>query len=189
MGARLRERIRKSTQEKSAQKTPHSKHLLTILGDLVNSPNKDNPIAQAGEIFVNFRLDGDPTNLLERRIQHDSKHSKPQSKEPMMDLRKRALFEARAKIMKALAHPTRLFIVDELSQRERCVCELTDMIAADISTVSKHLSVLRNAGIISDEKRGSQVYYKLKMPCVLRFFSCAESVLKSLAEEHRGMLA
>ena len=77
-------------------------------------------------------------------------------------------------VFKALAHETRLFIVDELSRGERCVCELTEMIGADISTVSNHLSVLRNAGIVTSDKRGQQVFYSLHMPCVLQFFSCVQ---------------
>ena len=94
-----------------------------------------------------------------------------------------ARLELRARILKAMAHPTRLFIIDELSRNERCVCELTALIGADISTVSKHLSVLKNAGIVKDEKRGSKIFYFLKTPCVLNFFSCVESVLKSSARE------
>lgn len=100
----------------------------------------------------------------------------------------RAGFEARAKIIKALAHPTRLFIVDELSRGERCVCELREKIGADVSTVSKHLTVLKNVGILRDEKRGSSVYYSLKMPCVLQFFSCVENVIKAAAEESLNLL-
>ena len=100
-----------------------------------------------------------------------------------MDAKTRARFEARARIIKAMAHPSRLFIVEELSRRERCVCELTEMVGADVSTVSKHLTVLKNAGIVQDEKRGNQVFYILKVPCVLNFFTCVESVLKSNAEE------
>ena len=88
-------------------------------------------------------------------------------------------FEERARIIKAMAHPSRLFIIDELSRREHCVCELRDMIGADISTVSKHLSVLKQAGIVEDEKRGLQVWYKLRVPCILNFFGCVEDVLKS----------
>jgi ArsR family transcriptional regulator len=100
-----------------------------------------------------------------------------------VDSETRARFEARAKIIKAMAHPTRLFIVDQLSRREHCVCELTEMIEADVSTVSKHLAILKNAGIVQDDKRGTQVFYSLQVPCVLNFFSCVESVLKSKAEE------
>jgi len=87
-----------------------------------------------------------------------------------------ARYKTQARIIKALAHPTRLFIVDELSRGERCVCELTDLIDAEMPTVSRHLSVLRNVGLLEDEKRGSQVFYRLRVPCVLNFFKCIEAL-------------
>lgn len=96
----------------------------------------------------------------------------------------RARYEARAAVMKAMAHSTRLFIVDELAAGPRCVCELTEMIGDDISTVSKHLAVLRNAGIVADERRGAKVFYSLRTKCVGKFFSCVESVLN--ADSRRG---
>jgi ArsR family transcriptional regulator len=101
-----------------------------------------------------------------------------------MDAKTQARFEARAKVLKALAHPSRLYMVDVLSHGERCVCELTALVGADMSTVSKHLSVLKSAGIVSDDKRGMQVFYKLKMPCVLRFFDCVGEVMARTAKEH-----
>ena len=104
-----------------------------------------------------------------------------------MDTKTSARFEARARIIKALAHPTRLFIVDQLSQGEQCVCELTEMIGADVSTVSKHLSILKNVGIIQDDKRGTQVFYRLVMPCVLQFLDCVESMQRSFAEEQMSL--
>jgi len=105
-----------------------------------------------------------------------------------MDANTRARLEARAKVIKAMGHPTRLFIVDELSRQERCVCELTEMIGNDVSTVSKHLTVLRNAGIVQDEKRGTMVFYSLRVPCVLNFFSCVESVLETTAKEQMKLV-
>ena len=98
-----------------------------------------------------------------------------------MDARTKAKYEARARIIKALAHPTRLYIVDMLTDEEMCVCDMTEKIGADISTVSKHLSVLKSAGIVSDDKRGTQVYYSLCIPCVLNFFGCVEAILKDSA--------
>jgi ArsR family transcriptional regulator len=83
--------------------------------------------------------------------------------------------------MKALSHPSRLFIVDELSRGERCVCELTGMIGADVSTVSKHLAVLKEAGLVLDDRRGQQVFYRLRVPCILNFFGCVEAVLEEAA--------
>ena len=99
-----------------------------------------------------------------------------------MNPKTQARYEARATIIKAMAHPTRLFIVDELSRNERCVCELTEMVGADMSTVSKHLAILKNAGIVENEKRGSQIFYRLRMPCILNFFDCVETVIRSTAE-------
>lgn len=106
----------------------------------------------------------------------------------MHDKKKKLQLEARARIIKAMAHPTRLFIIDELSQRERCVCQLTEMIGADISTVSKHLSLLKQAGLVEDEKRGLQVWYSLRVPCILKFFGCIEDVLKENMKQARKVI-
>ena len=101
----------------------------------------------------------------------------------MTDDRMRAQFRARAVVLKALAHPTRLLLVDELARGERCVAELTQAAGADMSTISRHLSVLKNAGILRDERRGASIYYRLRCPCVLEFFTCVESVLEINARE------
>ncbi len=92
--------------------------------------------------------------------------------------------EQHAKIIKSLAHPTRLFIVEELSKGERCVCELTEMTGFDISTISKHLSVLKESGIVDIDKRGLQVFYSLKTPCILNFLSCIDNVVRINNEEN-----
>jgi len=102
-----------------------------------------------------------------------------------VDSRTRLHYEHRAQVMKALAHPTRLFIVDRLGEGERCVCELTEMVGADVSTISKHLSVLKNAGIVADDKRGTQVFYSLRVPCVLRWYTCVDGVLKDVARQRQ----
>ena len=90
-----------------------------------------------------------------------------------------ARYRAQARIIKALAHPTRLFILDELSRGERCVQDLTDLIGVEMPTVSRHLSLLRNVGILADEKRGAQVFYRVWTPCVLQVFDCVKAVQKS----------
>ena len=100
----------------------------------------------------------------------------------------RPRYEARAKILKAMAHPSRLLIIEELQKQERCVNELTEMVGADTSTVSKHLSVLKNAGLVTDEKRGNCVYYTLRCPCVLDFIGCVEDVLAANAVDHKKIM-
>lgn len=105
-----------------------------------------------------------------------------------MDAKTRALFEERAKIIKALAHPSRLYIVDRLSEGEHCVQELAELVDADISTVSRHLSILKGVDIVRDEKRGTKVFYRLHMPCVLNFFGCVGTVIESAARERADLL-
>lgn len=87
-------------------------------------------------------------------------------------------YEARARIAKALAHPSRLLMLDALAEHELCVCELTELVGADQSTISKHLAVLKNAGIVADRKEGTQTFYRLKVCCLQGFWECVESVLK-----------
>ena len=86
----------------------------------------------------------------------------------------------RAGVLKALAHPSRLLMVEALADGEKCVCELTEMIGADVSTVSKHLALLKQAGVVIDERRGQQVFYRLRVPCILNFFGCVEAVLEEV---------
>ncbi|HPN83754.1 MAG TPA: metalloregulator ArsR/SmtB family transcription factor [Victivallales bacterium] len=85
-------------------------------------------------------------------------------------------YEKRARVIKALGHPSRLLMADELGKGERCVCRLVELIGHDFSTVSKHLTVLRKAGIVEMEKRGKKVFYRLRIPCLLRFMDCVDAV-------------
>ncbi len=95
---------------------------------------------------------------------------------------KKESLKIRARVIKAMANETRLFIVEELAKEKKSVSELTEMVGSDISTISRHLLILRNAGIISDERKGNRIYYSLKTPCILNFFSCVENVLKEKRE-------
>jgi ArsR family transcriptional regulator len=87
------------------------------------------------------------------------------------------LYQRRAEILKALAHPTRLWMVDQLARGEVCVCQFVEAVGVDFSTISKHLAVLKRAGLVEDERRGKQVFYRLRMPCVTGFFRCVDQVL------------
>ncbi|CCO23468.1 ArsR/SmtB family transcription factor [Maridesulfovibrio hydrothermalis] len=91
--------------------------------------------------------------------------------------------EAKAKVFKALGHPSRLAIVEALCDGELCVCDIVPVVGRDISTVSKHLSLLKEAGILQHSKRGTNVYYRLAMDCVPGFLSCLENFLGKRFEE------
>lgn len=94
------------------------------------------------------------------------------------ELPTKAHYEVRARILQALAHPTRLLLMDVLRQREVCVCDLTGLVGADQSTVSKHLAILRNAGLIESRKEGPMNLYRARCVCLDGFFDCVERVLR-----------
>lgn len=102
-----------------------------------------------------------------------------------MNRQARSRLERRAAVLKALAHPSRLMLLEELSRGERCVCDLHDLAGGDFSTVSKHLAQLRQAGLLDMEKRGLKVFYRLKSRCVLRLLECADRAVQSAAREAR----
>ncbi|MGQ9576877.1 MAG: ArsR/SmtB family transcription factor [Thermoguttaceae bacterium] len=106
-----------------------------------------------------------------------------------MDQHTQARYAARARLIKAVAHPTRLFVVEELCRHgKRSVHELTNMVGADMSTVSRHLSVLKTAGIVQDEKAGAHVHYRLAMQCILGFIQCVDTMVRQRAQRERKLL-
>ncbi|MBQ9452965.1 MAG: winged helix-turn-helix transcriptional regulator [Desulfovibrio sp.] len=100
----------------------------------------------------------------------------------------REYIEAQAKIFKALGHPTRLLMVDALRTGEKCVCELQTIAGADMSTVSKHLSILREAGVVSSEKRGTNIYYSISLCCLDSFLACSSAMLQSRILQQYSMI-
>ena len=106
----------------------------------------------------------------------------------MSDRKKLLLFERQAEIAKAIAHPLRLAIVDFLRDGEQCVCDIAEHVGAERSNVSRHLSVMVNAGVLEYRKEGLKVIYRLKCVCILDFFSCITGVLKQQAEDNKRLL-
>jgi ArsR family transcriptional regulator len=92
----------------------------------------------------------------------------------------------RAEVFKALGHADRLRIVDELEGGERCVCELVEKVGSSWSTVSRHLSVLKEAGVLADEKRGLQVFYRIALPCVTSLRLCLDAAHRGESVEVRA---
>ncbi|MCK5174258.1 MAG: winged helix-turn-helix transcriptional regulator [Planctomycetes bacterium] len=98
------------------------------------------------------------------------------------------LFAKQAEITKAIAHPFRIAILEFLKDGEQCVCDIADHIGSERSNVSRHLSVMLNAGVLGCRKEGLKVIYRLKTPCILDFFSCVTRVLKQQAKENEKLL-
>ena len=108
---------------------------------------------------------------------------------PLRRTPNRRYIEEQAKIFKALGHPSRLLMAEALSHGPMCVCDLQKLVGADISTVSRHLSVLKGAEIVSDEKKGQNVYYSLKLSCLGQFLSCTAAALDKQTQARQAQLA
>jgi ArsR family transcriptional regulator len=84
-------------------------------------------------------------------------------------------YELQARLLKSLAHPTRLKMIEDLAAGDKCVTDLQASVGDHISTISKHLAVLRAAGIVDTRKQGLQVFYRLRAPCVSSFLNCLQA--------------
>jgi ArsR family transcriptional regulator len=79
-------------------------------------------------------------------------------------------------VLKAMAHPSRLLVLERLLEGECCVCDLQGLVGSDMSTVSKHLALMRSAGLVEDRREGLKVFYRLRVPCVMQFLDCVDAV-------------
>jgi DNA-binding transcriptional ArsR family regulator len=107
----------------------------------------------------------------------------------MVDQKKSMLYEKQAEVAKAVAHPLRIAVLDFLKDGERCVCDIAEHAGSERSNVSRHLAVMVGAGVLVCRKEGLKVFYSLKCPCILDFFTCVTGVLKHQAEENERLLS
>jgi len=106
-----------------------------------------------------------------------------------MDPDAKLLYELKAEIIQAAAHPIRVAIIEFLRQGERCVSDITEHVNSQRSNVSRHLALLLKAGIVESRKEGLKVIYSLKTPCILKFLTCVENVLREKMEGNAVLLA
>jgi ArsR family transcriptional regulator len=106
----------------------------------------------------------------------------------MINTKKQLLFQKQADIVKAIAHPLRIAILDFLKGGEQCVCDIAEHIGSERSNVSRHLAVMVNAGVLEHRKEGLKVIYRIKTPCILEFFSCITASLKQQIKESNKLL-
>jgi len=99
-----------------------------------------------------------------------------------------ALVESKVKILKALADPTRLQILELLKSEEKCVCELIPALGKAQSTTSKHLDILYDAGILDRRIKGRRTIYRVKNPKVFEMLRLVESMaLEELARMAKAL--
>lgn len=107
----------------------------------------------------------------------------------MLSEKKWLLFEKQAEVVKAIAHPLRIAIVDFLKDGEQCVCDIAEHVGSERSNVSRHLSVMVSAGVLRWHKEGLKVIYNLKTPCIVDFLSCVSACLKEQLQEDKKLLS
>ncbi len=105
-----------------------------------------------------------------------------------MDPNERERLRLKAEVFKAMGHPLRLGIIEFLQQGEMCVCDIVAHVGTEISNVSKHLSLLKKAGLLADRRDGLKVMYSLTMPCAIDFAKCIEGVVINRIEEQRAVM-
>lgn len=88
-------------------------------------------------------------------------------------------------VFSALGHWARLQITEELARGDRCVAELVELTGLGWSTVSRHLGVLRAAGVVRDERQGSKIICSLALPCVATFSRCLAAAARGRRVELR----
>jgi DNA-binding transcriptional ArsR family regulator len=105
-----------------------------------------------------------------------------------MDMNQKGRLVLKAEVFKAMGHPLRLGIIEFLQQGEMCVCEIVEHVGTEISNVSKHLSILKKAGLLADRRDGLKIMYSLTMPCAIDFARCVEGVVIKRLEEQRAVM-
>ena len=98
------------------------------------------------------------------------------------------LYAMKANVLKAVAHPLRLAIVEYLGKRERCVCEIAEHVGSGRSNISRHLALMMRSGVLVNRKEGLRVYYRLRTPCVLEFLGCVDGVIREQVRCARPLL-
>jgi len=105
-----------------------------------------------------------------------------------MTPRNKERLRLKAEVFKAMGHPIRLGIVEFLQNGEMCVCEIVEHVGTEMSNVSKHLGVLKKAGIVADRRDGLRIMYSLTMPCAVDFAHCVEGVVIKRLEDQRSVM-
>ena len=106
----------------------------------------------------------------------------------MTEKKKKIVYEKQAEILKALALPVRVAILDFLKDGEQCVCDIAKYVGSERSNVSKHLSVLVSCGVLDFHKEGLNVIYRLKAKCIMDFFECITTCIKQQANDNIKLL-
>ena len=97
-------------------------------------------------------------------------------------------YKLKTNIIKALANPVRLMIIDCLREGEKCVCEIVEQLQEPQSNTSKSLGILKTNGLIKDRKEGLKVYYRLNLCCINEFFCCLDNIIEENMNQQKELV-
>lgn len=97
-------------------------------------------------------------------------------------------YKLKTNIIKALANPIRLMIIDCLREGEKCVSEIIEELQEEQSNISKSLGILKSNGLIKDRKQGLNVYYSLNLCCIDEFFCCLDNIISTNLNQQQELL-
>ena len=92
----------------------------------------------------------------------------------------RPLYQLKAEFFKTLGHPARIRVLELLSQREHAVSEMLPEVGIEPANLSQQLAILRRAGLVTNRKAGSSVYYSLTSPQVAELLAVARDILTNV---------
>jgi ArsR family transcriptional regulator len=98
------------------------------------------------------------------------------------------VYERQSEIAKSIAHPLRMAVLDYLKDGPQCVCDIAKAVKSERSNISKHLSIMVSSGVLEYQKKGLQVIYKVRTPCVIECVTCLTKCLKEKAKEEQKLL-
>lgn len=97
-------------------------------------------------------------------------------------------YKLKTNIIKALANPVRLMIIDCLRDGEKCVCEIVEQLKEEQSNISKSLGILKSNGLIKYRKEGLNVYYRLNLCCINEFFCCLDNIITENLNQQKELV-
>jgi DNA-binding transcriptional ArsR family regulator len=99
------------------------------------------------------------------------------------------VLELKAEVLKALAQPTRLKILELLRHGEKCICEIVPAINGEQSNISRHISVMQKSNLVTTRKDGVKVMVKVKDPEIFKILDRVSVILRNQMNEQRELFS
>ena len=99
------------------------------------------------------------------------------------------VLELKAEILKALAQPTRLKILELLRHGERCICEIVPAINGEQSNISRHISLMQRSHLVTTRKDGVKVMVSVKDPEIFKILDRVNAILRHQMNEQRELVS